>query len=173
MPILVAISRLLDAVVWLAYALSSTAMALLVALAAWQVWGRYVLNDSPTWTEQVTLLLLLYITLPLAAVGIRQHFHLAVEILPNALKGTALLWQQRFVLVVLGFYGAYMTSFGLDLVARTSAQLVPLIGISRGYTYLPLVISGVLTLIFVAELLIWSFLGKRSPETSPQPQITL
>lgn len=173
MRILTAISRVLDAVVWLAYALSSLAMVLLVALAAWQVWGRYVMNNSPTWTEQVTMMLLLYITLPLAAVGIRQHFHLAVEILPNALKSRALRWQQRFVLVVLGFYGGFMLRYGLELVERTSSQQVPLLGISRSISYLPLVISGALTLVFVVELLVKSFVETVEPQPATQPQITL
>ncbi|NDW33416.1 TRAP transporter small permease [Salipiger sp. PrR007] len=173
MRILNAISRLLDGVVWFIYAASSLAMASLVALAAWQVWGRYVMNNSPTWTEQVTMMLLLYITLPLAAVGIRQHFHLAVEILPNALHRNALRWQQRFVLVVLGIYGGFMMVYGFDLVERTARQMVPLLGISRKYSYLPLVISGALTLIFVAELLVRSFVTEREPEPAAQPQITL
>lgn len=157
MPLLVAVSRILDAVVWLIYAFSCLAMTALVVMAGWQVWGRYVLNSSPTWTEQVTMLLLLYITLPLAAVGLREGFHLAVEILPNQLRGKALIWQQRGVLVCLAFFGWFMMTAGWDLMMRTWAQSLPLIGITRGFTYMPLVASGVLTLVFVAERLIWSF----------------
>ncbi|MGY6704629.1 TRAP transporter small permease [Roseinatronobacter sp.] len=157
MQLLRGLSRILDLMVWLIYALSCLAMAALVVMAGWQVWGRYVMNNSPTWTEQLTMLLLLYITLPLAAVGLREGFHLAVEILPNKLYGAALRWQQRGTMLCLGFFGWFMMTAGWDLTMRTWAQALPLIGISRGYTYLPLVVSGVLTLIFVTEFLIWSF----------------
>lgn len=166
MPLLKAASRLLDVVVYLTYALSCLAMMSLVVMAGWQVWGRYVLNNSPTWTEQLTMLFLLYITLPVAAVGVREGYHLAVEILPNALRGNALLWQQRTVMLCLGFFAWFMTTAGWDLAMRTWAQSLPLIGISRGYTYLPLVVSGVLTLAFVIENLLWSFTpqGRRPVE---------
>lgn len=151
------VSHGLDRAVWLIYVLSCLSMAALVVMAGWQVWGRYVMNNSPTWTEQLTMLLLLYITLPLAAVGIREGFHLAVEIVPNQLRGAALRWQRRGTMLCLGFFGWFMMTAGWDLTLRTWAQALPLIGISRGYTYLPLVISGLLTLIFVAEFLAWSF----------------
>lgn len=173
MRTLTSIARCLDAVVWLIYALSSFAMAGLVAMAGWQVWGRYVLNNTPTWTEQATMLALLYITLPLAAVGIRQGFHLAVEIVPDALSGAALRWQQRGVMLCLGFFGYYMTVSGWDLMMRTWAQSLPLISISRGFTYLPLVISGALTLIFVVEKLVWSFTAAGAPplDTPQEPAL--
>ena len=157
MVFLRAASTVLDAVVWVAYALSCLVMASLVVMAGWQVWMRYVMNNSPTWTEQLTLLFLLYITLPLAAVGVRDGFHLAVEIVPNLLRGRALVWQQRGVMLFLGIFGWFMMVYGADLVSRTSAQTLPLIGISRGYTYLPLMISGAMILLFVVEHLIWSF----------------
>lgn len=159
MTLLRSISRLFDALAWLVYALASLLMAALVVMAGWQVWGRYIMNNTPTWTEQATLLSLLYITLPLAAVGIRENFHLAVEILPDLLGPKALLWQERFVLLCLGFFGFYMMTAGYELTSKTWAQSLPLIGISRGYTYLPLVISGVMTLAFVAEKLVWSFVN--------------
>lgn len=157
MQLLRGLSRVLDLLVWLIYALCCLAMVALVVMAGWQVWGRYVMNNSPTWTEQLTMLLLLYITLPLAAVGLREGFHLAVEILPNQLKGAALRWQQRGTMLCLGFFGWFMMTAGWELTTRTWAQAMPLIGISRGYTYLPLVVAGVLSLIFVVEFLIWSF----------------
>lgn len=156
------VSRFLDGLVWLTYAVSSTLMAALVLMAGWQVWGRYVMNNSPTWTEQAAMLALLYITLPLAAVGIRENFHLAVEILPDMLGQNALRWQERFVLLCLGFFGFWMMSAGYELTVKTWPQKLPLIGISRGFTYLPLLISGVMTLIFVAEKLVQSFLNPQA-----------
>ena len=44
-------------------------LVVLIACVQWQVLGRYLLNDSPTWTEPVALLLVLYITALAVAVG--------------------------------------------------------------------------------------------------------
>ncbi|MEO3388722.1 TRAP transporter small permease [Mesorhizobium sp. CAU 1741] len=167
MSILRAVTRVLDAAVWVIYALSALMMALLVIFAGWQVWGRYVLNSSPTWTEQAALLLILYISLPLAAVGIRQKFHLAVEMFPDILSPRWRYWQEVLVLLGLGFYGWVMADAGIELMTRTAAQTIPLIGWSRAYTYLPLAISGVLTVIFVAEKVAWAI---AEPKRASEPQ---
>lgn len=167
MPILRAVSRVLDLAVWIIYAFSALAMASLVIFAGWQVWGRYVLNSSPTWTEQAALLLILYISLPLAAVGIRQKFHLAVEIFPDMLSPRGRYWQEMFVLFGLGFFGWAMADAGIELMTRTARQAIPLIGWSRAYTYLPLAISGVMTVIFVAERIAWAI---ADPKRASHPQ---
>ncbi|MBX9463956.1 MAG: TRAP transporter small permease [Aquamicrobium sp.] len=167
MAVLRAVSRVLDLAVWVIYALSALAMTLLVIFSGWQVWGRYVLNSSPTWTEQAALLLILYISLPLAAVGIRQKFHLAVEMLPDMLSPRWRYWQELLILVGLGFYGWVMADAGIELMTRTAAQAIPLIGWSRAYTYLPLAISGVLTVVFVAERIAWSI---AEPKRASEPQ---
>jgi TRAP-type C4-dicarboxylate transport system permease small subunit len=51
----------------------------LVLCVQWQVVGRYLLNDTPTWTEPVALLLVLYITALAVAVGVRDAGHLGLE----------------------------------------------------------------------------------------------
>ena len=35
----------------------------IVAAVAYQVFGRYVMNDTPTWAESLTLVLILYVAL--------------------------------------------------------------------------------------------------------------
>src|SRR3954466_7189287 len=42
---------------------------------AWQVFARYILNDSPSWTEPVALLLMSAAMMFGAAVGVRNEAH--------------------------------------------------------------------------------------------------
>lgn len=44
----------------------------IVGVVAYQVFGRYVLNDTPTWAESLALVLVLYVTMFGAAVGVRM-----------------------------------------------------------------------------------------------------
>ena len=46
---------------WLRLFLMSS-VAVLIVVIAWQVFGRYVLNDSPSWSEEVARLLLVWFT---------------------------------------------------------------------------------------------------------------
>src|SRR5258708_30849066 len=50
----------------------------IVAVVAWQVFGRYVLNASPTWAENLALVLILYVTLIGAAGGVRDAGHIGM-----------------------------------------------------------------------------------------------
>src|SRR5260221_11450772 len=51
----------------------------IVVIVFYQVFGRYVLNSSPTWTESMALVLVLYVTLIGAAVGVRDAGHIGME----------------------------------------------------------------------------------------------
>ena len=52
-------------------------MIALICAVTWQVFGRYVLNDTPTWAESLALLLVLYVTMLGTAVGVRCRAHWA------------------------------------------------------------------------------------------------
>ena len=67
---------------WVAKASLMLAVALLVVLilcVQWQVFGRYVLNDTPTWAENLALLLVLFVTAFGLAVGVRDAGHIGLE----------------------------------------------------------------------------------------------
>ena len=50
--------RVLDSIAAVVIAIAAIALVGLVLVQSWQVFTRYVLNDSPSCTEPVTLLLL-------------------------------------------------------------------------------------------------------------------
>src|SRR6478609_11490759 len=59
--------------------LSVSGLLVIVTIVFYQVFGRYVLNSSPTWAENLALVLILYVTLIGAAVGVRDAGHLGME----------------------------------------------------------------------------------------------
>ena len=59
--------------------LGITGIVLLIACVTWQVFGRYVLNNTPTWAESLALLLVLYVTMLGTAVGVRDAGHIGLE----------------------------------------------------------------------------------------------
>lgn len=85
----------------------------LVGVLAWQVFGRYVLNASPGWTEPVALTLMGVAALFGAALAVRNETHFAfptlVESAPKpvhwALKSLARLIELVFGLALAGFGG--------------------------------------------------------------------
>ena len=70
--------------------LGVSGLVLLIAAVTWQVFGRYVLNNTPTWAESLSLLLVLYVTMFGVAVGVRDAGHIGLEslvsLLPESLR---------------------------------------------------------------------------------------
>ncbi len=144
-------------------AFSSVALVLLVAFTGWQVWGRYVLNDTPTWTEKAALLLILVVALPMAAVGLRENFHLGIDYVSDLLPPRARLRLKVVNSVVIGVFGIAMIFGSWPLVVGTWGRAIPLIGLPQGLQYAPLILTGILIVAFMVER-IWILLRHGDPD---------
>ncbi|PPJ41431.1 MULTISPECIES: TRAP transporter small permease [unclassified Pseudoxanthomonas] len=147
-PVQRALDRLADA----AIAIAATALVGLVVVQGWQVFTRYVLNDSPSWTEPVTLLLLSTAMSLGAAAGVHTNrhfsFHLLAESLPAA--GRRLLAVARPLLIaavgaMVAGWAAVLLLDGLDI--KIAGASMP-----QSINYLPLSISGALICLFALNI---------------------
>jgi TRAP-type C4-dicarboxylate transport system permease small subunit len=146
-----ALTRTIDALVRVIYLICSVLLVWLIAITGIQVFGRYVLNDSPVWVERAALLTILYIALPMAAVGIRQGFHMSVTFAVELLSPKLQAVMAVVVELTLGLFGAAMAWFGGVIAHRVWSAKMSVLPLPEGVTYLPLVISGVLLVIFSLE----------------------
>ncbi|SDQ16866.1 TRAP transporter small permease [Pseudovibrio sp. Tun.PSC04-5.I4] len=133
--------------------LGSIALILLVVFTGWQVYGRYILNDTPTWTEKMALLLILIVSLPMAAVGLRENFHLGITFISELLPMRYQRWVEIINAFILALFGGSMIVFSWTLVKGTWGRNIPLLGIPQGIQYLPLIICGGLIIAFMVERL--------------------
>lgn len=150
--------------------LSATGIVLMTAMVAWQVFGRFVLNDTPTWTETTSILIMGWFIFLGAAVGIREGYHLSFDVVLYFMpeRGRRIL-HTISDLVVLGF-SVCMAGYGIQLAAGTWSSTVPNLGISGGIVFLALVAGGVLMSIFSLERLARRHVGlgtARFGEESP------
>jgi len=129
-------------------------LLIMTAIIAAQVFARYVLNDSPAWAEQAALLLMIWYVFIAAAAGVREGFHIRIAVFADSLPQKI-----RHVVLVIGHavvvaFGIAMAYFGVELSIATWQHVIPTLGISRGYAYIPIAISGVLITGFAIEQLI-------------------
>ncbi|MEM9532563.1 MAG: TRAP transporter small permease [Pseudomonadota bacterium] len=136
-------------------------LLIMTGIIALQVFARYVLNDSPAWAEQAALLLMIWYVFIAAAAGVREGFHIRIGVfadrLPAGLRRPVLVLAQA---IVIGF-GVAMAIFGVELAQETWKHVIPTLGISRGYAYIPIAISGVLITGFALEQLIAELRGSK------------
>ena len=134
--------------------LAVTGLIAVVLCVQWQVIGRYVLNDTPTWAEALALLLVLFVTAFGLAVGVRDAGHIGLESLVVLLPKK---WQHRIEILIhalVGLFGALMVKSGWLWMVAKWGEKKPMMPVPDGIDYLPLVIAGVLIVLFSIEHII-------------------
>jgi TRAP-type C4-dicarboxylate transport system permease small subunit len=133
-------------------------------MMGWMVFGRYVLNDTPTWIERGATLSILAIALPVAAVGVRERFHLSVLGFREALPIGIQRWIAVACDIAVGLFGLGMVVWSWDLVEMVRPFNIPLLGISQAWTYAPMVLCGCLVFLFSVEQVLKDILSPEGPE---------
>ena len=134
----------------------------IVIVVAWQVFGRYVLNDTPTWAEALALVLVLYVTMFGAAVGVRDARHIGLDsVIAFAVPPRHQIWFELVCHVLVGVFGILMAWHGGKLAISVMPYKIPILGLSEGLNHLPLVISGVLIVSFSIEHILARIAGQK------------
>ncbi len=129
-------------------------LVLLVIAVLYQVFGRYVLNDTPTWAESAAMLLVLYVTMFGTAVGVRDAGHIGLESLLILLPERLRTKLEILIHALVGAFGAVMAYNCAFLALSVADYKLPTLGISEGWRYVPPVIAGVLIVLFSIEHII-------------------
>jgi TRAP-type C4-dicarboxylate transport system permease small subunit len=141
-------------IAWACMWLGIAGMIALICAVTWQVFGRYVLNNTPTWAESLALLIVLYVTMLGMAVGVRDAGHIGLEsMLVLAPEGVRIKMEYLIHALVLVF-GAAMAWNCAYLAHSVWDYRLPTLGISEGWKYIPATIAGVLVVLFSIEHLI-------------------
>ncbi len=140
--------------------LAVTGLIAVILCVQWQVIGRYVFNDTPTWAEALALLLVLFVTAFGVAVGVRDAGHIGLESMVSLLPEK---WQHRIevlIHVLVGSFGALMVYGGWQWMAAKWNEKKPMLPVPDGIDYLPVVICGALIVLFSIEHVIALLQGK-------------
>ena len=146
----------LDGLARIAIMIASASLVGMALVEGWQVFARYVLNNSPSWTEPVALLLMSTVMMLGAAVGTRNDAHfgffIAVEAAPQRAR-RVLLAIARLIAAAIGLL---LAIWGGELLLDSWG--VPMAGapLPQGLVFLPFSVGGALISLFAIERLIAS-----------------
>jgi TRAP-type C4-dicarboxylate transport system permease small subunit len=127
---------------------------LIVAAVLYQIFGRYVLNDSPAWTEIFALVVILYVTCLAAAVGVRDGRHIGMDSLLNFAPEAFRLAAEIIVYLGMIVFGLSMAWSGAELSIEMAPYINPGLPISQAWSYVPLAAGGVLIALFAVERIV-------------------
>lgn len=157
---LVLMDKIYGGIVWICRVVTGFALVALTVLLGYQVFGRYVLNDTPTWVDPLSLLMIMLIAFLGAAVGVQEHTHLSVAVFRNIVPPKVRTVLVVFTDTIMAAFGAVMLYYGWALTAFKWKTQIPLIGWSEGLRTLPLTIFGGMILLFSLGHLARVFLGR-------------
>lgn len=147
-------TRLCAAIARLCLRVGVGGLVLLIIAVLYQVIGRYVFNDTPTWAESAAVLLVLYVTMLGMAVGVRDAGHIGLEsflvLAPEKLR----LKMELLIHVLVLAFGLLMAWNCALLAESVSAYKIPTLGVSEAFKYAPPALAGVLIAMFSVEHII-------------------
>lgn len=149
-----AFSRAMATLASTATAVACIALVSMTLVEAWQVFARYVLNNSPSWTEPVALLMMSATMMFGAAAGVRSESHfgffIALHVAPPKVRVVLLTVSRLIVLSI----GAVLAFWGAALLMDDWS--IPMAGapLPQGLVFLPIGLGGALISLFALERLV-------------------
>ncbi|NRT54864.1 TRAP transporter small permease [Sphaerotilus uruguayifluvii] len=131
-----------------------------VLCVQYQVIGRYIFNDTPTWAEALSMLLVLFVTAFGLAVGVRDAGHIGLESMVALLPE---VWQRRIELLIhalVGLFGVLMVQGGWRWALAKWTEKKPMLPVPDGIDYVPVIIAGVLIVLFSIEHIVANLRGE-------------
>jgi len=146
--------RALDWLASLAMALAGAALVGMALVQAWQVFARYVMNDSPGWTEPLALLLMSFAVMFGAAVAVRRETHFAFQTLLHGLPGRPQWLLKSVSRLIAAASGAGLMVFGGMLMVDEWPVAMAGAPLPSGLKFAGLCVGGALILLFAVERLL-------------------
>jgi TRAP-type C4-dicarboxylate transport system permease small subunit len=146
-----------------ALTVAAAALIGMTCVQGWQVFARYVLNDSPSWTEPVAQLLVTTAMMFGAAVGVRREAHfgffIAVHAAPPPVQKVLLTIMRLIVVLV----GAVMAMWGSELLIDGWSVPLAGAGFPQGMIFLPIAVGGLLIAVFALEQMFVPSVAEATP----------
>ncbi len=126
-------------------------MGLMVINVTWQVFSRYVLGDPSSFTDELSRYSMIWLGLAGSAYVSGKNGHLAIDILPEKLKGKKLLYLQFFIHAIVIFFGAVIMVWGggnLVYITQILQQKSATLQIPLSWVYGIVPLSGLLVVYY-------------------------
>jgi TRAP-type C4-dicarboxylate transport system permease small subunit len=144
--------KVLKGLRFILYYFSVAAMSIMLITIFVQVITRYGFNYTPEWSEELARFLFVWVVFLGSALIMGESGHLAVEFLPNLLKGRSggkilaiLINLAGYVFIAILFFN------GFEMTRVMTFQLSPGMSIPMSYIYSVIPLSSILMLLYLIK----------------------
>ncbi|WP_431267614.1 TRAP transporter small permease [Dankookia sp. P2] len=148
MPLLSPLAR---GIAWVTRASIALAAALMLAAITYQVVMRYVFGDTPSWSEELAVLLFSWSVLGGLALGVHEGWHVRLTLLPDLLPRGLRILAERATDAVTAALGLFLAWSGWRFLDITSGSVSAAIGYPIEILNVLAPIAGLLMALFGLE----------------------
>ncbi|WP_104133974.1 TRAP transporter small permease [Cryobacterium sp. Y62] len=132
----------------------------------YQVFSRYVLNNPTIWSEELAILLFVWVSMLAISLGFRRGEHLAIDMFSRHLPALGVKLLATLVSLLSCIALSVIGYYAFQIIPSVSRQVLP--GISGGlglpakvsWMYFPVIIGCVLSIFFILERLFAVWAGR-------------
>lgn len=137
-------------------------LVILVCIVFMQVFTRYVLKFTPLWSEETSVILLIWLGFVTMAIGVKKGMHLSisavVNLFPKPLQKIIFYFDELAVML----FGVILFIYGKDLAEQTMSSTLPATQLPEGVLYSILPVSGFLIIIYTIMRIFDLILNKQN-----------
>ena len=144
--------RAMDALYLICVTIAGFCIVVMTVAIPVGVFYRYVLNSALAWPEPMATIMMIFFTFFGGAACYRASVHISVTVFVRYLADTATKVAELAVEIAVAALALFMLIWGAELVQTTLHQVIAEFPfLSVGLTYLPVPMSGAITLLFMIE----------------------
>jgi TRAP-type C4-dicarboxylate transport system permease small subunit len=132
-------------------------MGMLLAMTLivfYQVVLRYVFNRSPSWAEEIAIVLMIWFGVLGIPIGLKLKIHIGVQFIYNRFPVRFKWVLSRLTFSLIGIFGIIMLVFGTQLVGYGMLSTLPATKLPSAVEYVVFPISGLMVIYYALELLL-------------------
>ncbi len=106
-----------------------------VLVTSYAVFGRFVLNDTPAWSDEISRVLMVWMSLLSAAMAVKDDTHVRITMLDKLFGKVGLKIRNTIFALLNIFFCSVLFWKGVDLVRQTARTILPGSGLPSSILY--------------------------------------
>ncbi len=131
--------------------LTILSLAVIAVVIAYEVLGRYVLTNMPTWSGETATFSLVWLSMMGSAAGFSKGYHISLTFIVDRLPSQYARIMKGIALLLLAVFLVIMIYYGVQQTVINMHQLSPALGIPMAFPYAALPAGFGLMLLSVVE----------------------
>ncbi len=129
-------------------------MAAMVLIIFYHVIMRYAFSNTPPWSEEVSLILMIWFTFIGVIIGVKEDIHIAIEMFMRMLPPKLFAAVEIIDKIIVFILCVLLVRYGYTLILNTSKNVLPATLLPASTIYVMLPVSGLMMAFVIIEQVI-------------------